>query len=342
MLLYRSTKRHPQLPKITMKYNYREHIIISVVFTCSYILYLRFSGQAVLLSDLLVEFLIGLLSSNLIPFVNKVYLTSRYEGLSYEKLCDKSRFFYDTLAVIFIGIIVTDISLLPIPILTSHPFSLIEVQFSQVVIVLICVSYSFIYHTFLYTNLYITQNVKLEKIAQQKISSDIKYLQSQFSPQLIFNTLEFVENQAMLDKSLAQKTLDQFSNILRYKIYEVNRKAVLVKDEITYIQKYADFLSTLEQADIIVSTTPPRMDLRIKPLMLNAFIDYIISIGCKTFSISSKEETEYSITFTCYFEDTIDHTTDINTFFNDIRYKEMIHTIGQRPDSLCITFSFAE
>lgn len=320
----------------------KEYWIMSVLFISAFTLYSLITCADIHLTHYIITFICGFVSMNLIAFINRAYLLKRYKNLTYEKLCDKLRFFYDTLVVVFAGIIVSNIALLPVLICSHSIISPIQIQFSQIIIVLICITFSLIYHSILYTHLYVQQNVKLERLAKEKIASEIEHLQSQFSPKLIFNTLEHVETVLADSKSNAQNILDRFSHILRYKIYEVNKQTISLTEEISYIAMYTQLLAELKLATITIKAQPPSNDIMIKPLLLQACIDYFVSEGWNQFTISSSETNGYNLLFSCNCPRAKECLQKMQSFFEDSRYRHVAYEVISSSNSQTIKLSLQQ
>lgn len=121
--------------------------------------------------------------------------------------------------------------------------------------------------------------IKNEKILQQeKFTAELLHLKAQINPHFLFNSLNSIFS---LSRMQSEKTPDmvlKLSNILRYMLYESEKKMATLEDELKIINDYIDLqlmrygekVKVIKEIDIEYSSaqiTP----LLILPLMENAF-----------------------------------------------------------------------
>jgi two-component system, LytTR family, sensor kinase len=80
-------------------------------------------------------------------------------------------------------------------------------------------------------------NSKLnEKLEKQKLIAEIAFLRSQINPHFMFNTLSNIDTQISENPKKASESLLKLSALYRYMVYEANKDAVQLKDEIAYLE----------------------------------------------------------------------------------------------------------
>jgi sensor histidine kinase YesM len=86
---------------------------------------------------------------------------------------------------------------------------------------------------------YIQQQL-LQKIQVEKLNTELQYLKAQMNPHFLFNSLNSIHFQIDKTNAEARASLQKFSSMLRYQLYECNADTVPIEKEITYLQHYVD------------------------------------------------------------------------------------------------------
>src|SRR5688500_496526 len=76
---------------------------------------------------------------------------------------------------------------------------------------------------------YLQTQRRLTEIAQEKAQTELKFLKSQVNPHFLFNSLNAIY--FLIDKhnTEARKTLLQFSDLLRYQLYDCNAETIEIE-----------------------------------------------------------------------------------------------------------------
>jgi len=86
---------------------------------------------------------------------------------------------------------------------------------------------------------YVDSKIQLEKLTNDHLQTELKFLKSQYHPHFLFNALNTVYFQMDEDVDGAKKSIEKFSELLRYQLYD-QQQQVPVKNEIEYLQSFID------------------------------------------------------------------------------------------------------
>ena len=80
----------------------------------------------------------------------------------------------------------------------------------------------------------------LDLIQREKALSELEMLKQQLNPHFLFNALNTVYYKIDRSNGEARETLQLFSNMLRYQLYECNHELVAIEKELLFIRSYVD------------------------------------------------------------------------------------------------------
>jgi len=119
---------------------------------------------------------------------------------------------------------------------------------------------------------------RLAQIEQDKLSTELAFLRAQINPHFLFNVLNTIYFQIDRSNAAARDSVEKFSEILRYQLYECSTEKVGIEREIANIRSYVSIQHLRLEKGIGVSlTVSPQLPhftiapLLILPLVENAF-----------------------------------------------------------------------
>jgi two-component system, LytTR family, sensor kinase len=144
-------------------------------------------------------------------------------------------------------------------------------------------------------NYAIQQQKALHLKEKEFLVTEIQLLKSQMNPHLIFNALNSIYILMDEDKKKAQNVLMNFSDVLRYQLYESSEDNIELTSEIEFIKKYIELEKIRKSDGLQIQTNfeihhPLKIaSLILQPIIENAF-KYVsqqkgnqwININCKT------------------------------------------------------------
>ncbi|MBS1527735.1 MAG: histidine kinase [Bacteroidetes bacterium] len=86
---------------------------------------------------------------------------------------------------------------------------------------------------------YVDNKVQLEKLANEHLQTELKFLKAQYHPHFLFNALNTIYFQMDEDHEGAKRSIEKFSELLRYQLYD-KQVQVPVMQEIEYLQSFID------------------------------------------------------------------------------------------------------
>jgi sensor histidine kinase YesM len=98
--------------------------------------------------------------------------------------------------------------------------------------------YIFISYIVWFFNKYFTEKQLRLQLENEKLQTEMMLLKSQISPHFLFNALNNIYTLTLLKSDNAPKMLATLADILRYFLYEGNKKQTLLVSEIEIIHKY--------------------------------------------------------------------------------------------------------
>ncbi|MEL7422255.1 MAG: histidine kinase [Bacteroidota bacterium] len=114
-----------------------------------------------------------------------------------------------------------------------------------------------------------------ERLEQEKMSAELQFLRSQLDPHFLFNALNNIYFLIKKNPDAAAEALSGFSELLRYQIYQGQEERIPLREEFTYLQRYADLaaLRLPHEAEVEVALEVPDSSVEIAPLLLLPLVE---------------------------------------------------------------------
>ncbi|UII75079.1 sensor histidine kinase [Flagellimonas sp. HMM57] len=116
-----------------------------------------------------------------------------------------------------------------------------------------------------------------QQLIQESFKAELKYLKAQLNPHFLFNGINNVYHLIGKNNALAKDTLLQFSELLRYQLYESGTEIIL-KKELDFVLQYIKMEKTRKGSDIQLAyiiefenATKKIVPLLLIPIIENAF-----------------------------------------------------------------------
>ena len=116
---------------------------------------------------------------------------------------------------------------------------------------------------------------QLELLEKERIKSELDYLKAQINPHAFFNSLNTIYGHIDKNNQVARNTLLQFSELLRYQLYDCGADKISLGEEVNYIKNYVHFQRLRKDDTLKVDFQVESFDshLQIAPLLLVVLIE---------------------------------------------------------------------
>jgi sensor histidine kinase YesM len=121
--------------------------------------------------------------------------------------------------------------------LTNDPPGWDDFAIANVVVALFLLLHYAIIRGNAFIKAFVDQKLQLEKIKTDSLETELKFLRAQYHPHFLFNALNTIYFQMDKDVSAAKQSVEKFSELLRYQLYDQN-KTVAVGQEIEYLRNF--------------------------------------------------------------------------------------------------------
>ncbi|MDB4920069.1 sensor histidine kinase [Mucilaginibacter sp.] len=159
--------------------------------------------------------------------------------------------------------------------------------------------------------LYVTQKwsereEQVKNIQINQLQTELKYLRSQINPHFLFNGLNTIYGSIDMSNRQARDMVVQFSDLLRYNLYEGDVEMIELEKEVKYLKNYVALQKARSNDNIQVTlkVNYQNSGVKIAPLIFMAFVENAFKYvsrgdnGINSITIGLNEEAG-QIDFTC-------------------------------------------
>lgn len=145
----------------------------------------------------------------------------------------------ELLIMVGANVLLMNAILTPMAALTDDGLSWADVADINVIPTLYVVVYYGIARASAYLRAYVDNKVQLEKVTNEHLQTELKFLKAQYHPHFLFNALNTIYFQMDEDHDGAKRSIEKFSELLRYQLYD-QQQQVPVMQEIEYLQTFIE------------------------------------------------------------------------------------------------------
>jgi hypothetical protein len=120
-----------------------------------------------------------------------------------------------------------------------------------------------------------------KEMENQKLGAELSLLKSQINPHFFFNTLNSIYSLAIVKSNRTPEAVLKLSELMRYIIYDTERKSVPLSKEVEYIANYIELqrLRLPDEVKVKLKTDLGDSDAVIEPLLLLPFVENAFKHG---------------------------------------------------------------
>lgn len=176
--------------------------------------------------------------------------------------------------VYFFCMLVLNSTAIPMAALTDDGLQMYDV----VNINLIPMLYLLLYYSIVRGNLYVQafyeQQSQYEKLRNDKLDTELKFLKAQYHPHFLFNALNTIYFQMDEDVAAAKKSIEKFSELLRYQLYD-QQHTVPVSQELDHLKNFIELqkLRSPEQLKLNVTISAGLNGQQVYPLLFLPLVE---------------------------------------------------------------------
>lgn len=130
---------------------------------------------------------------------------------------------------------------------------------------------------------------------QKNSEAELAWLKNQINPHFLFNTLNNISSLTQIDPDKAQESIAQMSDLLRYALYETNKKVVPINGEVEFMRNYIELMKLRcnDQTTIETLFDVTDSNYEIAPLLFISIIENAFKHG-----VSNSKPSHISIQLT--------------------------------------------
>jgi two-component system LytT family sensor kinase len=150
---------------------------------------------------------------------------------------------------------------------------------------------------------------QLEVLEKGRIKNELDYLKAQINPHALFNSLNTIYGHIDKSNQVARNILLQFSELLRFQLYDCGAEKVNLGKEFDYIKNYVAFQRLRKDEKLVINFEIENNEtgLKIAPLLLVVLIENAFKF------VSNFPDKENRIVIKIFTKDNILHSSFINT-----------------------------
>lgn len=141
--------------------------------------------------------------------------------------------------VAIIVAVINNIVVTPMVALTDDGLSWGDFANINIIPLLYCLVYYGVVRSNKLLMAYVNNRLLLEKITNDHLQTELKFLKAQYHPHFLFNALNTVYFQMDDNVAEAKKSIEKFSELLRYQLYD-QQQTVPISSELHYLQNFID------------------------------------------------------------------------------------------------------
>jgi sensor histidine kinase YesM len=145
----------------------------------------------------------------------------------------------------------------------------------------------------------------MKELERNNLQNELKYLKYQINPHFFMNTLNNIHALVDIDAEKAKQMLMELSKLMRYVLYEANKRTILLSKEVQFLSHYVSLMRIRYTNDVKI-TTNFAIDMReiyVPPLLFVSLVENAFKHGISyqqpSFVACSMAIEEENVIFRC-------------------------------------------
>ena len=146
---------------------------------------------------------------------------------------------------------------------------------------------------------------QLQNEKAKNTEAELAWLKNQINPHFLFNTLNNISSLTQIDPDAAQDAIAQLSDLLRYAMYETNKKTVPLEGEVEFMRNYIELMKLRcnEKTTVDARFSVLNAKLEVAPLLFISLVENAFKHGVSSNQPSSivinLRECDGEVIFSC-------------------------------------------
>ncbi|SHE53935.1 sensor histidine kinase [Pedobacter caeni] len=218
--------------------------------------------------EILCSILLGYLSIAIFEALFRFYDKGRRHHLNYQGIIR------ELLQLIGVNLLLTYLILIPMATFTDDGLSWVDVADLTIIPTLYAIIYYGIARSRSWLKAYVDNKVLLEKITNEHLETELKFLKAQYHPHFLFNALNTIYFQMDEDLPGAKRSIEKFSELLRYQLYDQQQQVDVIL-EIDYLQSFIELqkVRSTDRLKLSLFFDPQLKEQQVYPLFFLPLIE---------------------------------------------------------------------
>ncbi|GAA3987915.1 sensor histidine kinase [Mucilaginibacter dorajii] len=180
----------------------------------------------------------------------------------------------ELIILVFANLILVNLIFTPMAALTDDGLSWGDLADLTMIPTLYAIIYYGIARSSTWLKAYVVNKIQLEKLTNDQLETELKFLKAQYHPHLLFNALNTIYFQMDEDVPGAKKSTELLSNLLRYQLYD-QQLLVTVTQELEYLENYIELqkIRVSDKMELQVSFDEQLTDQQVYPLLMLPLVE---------------------------------------------------------------------
>jgi sensor histidine kinase YesM len=195
--------------------------------------------------------------------------------------------------VVIITEVINNAVVTPMVALTDDGLSWGDFATINIIPLLFCLVYYTVARSNKLLQAYVNNKLLLEKMTNDHLQTELKFLKAQYHPHFLFNALNTVYFQMDDNVAEAKKSIEKFSELLRYQLYD-QQHTVPVSRELHYLQNFIELqkVRSSEKLQLKVHFDDTLNDEQVYPLLFLPLVENAFKYAGGEYRISIEARKE--------------------------------------------------